>query len=295
MEYRTLGRTGLRVSEIGMGTWRTFDVSTPAEDNHCARIAEEALSHGINFFDSAPMYGEAERVLGLALKEKRGESLIATKVLEHDENSVRESVERSFTLLQTDVIDLFQIHNLASWRMAASVLKEFQAEGRVRFIGITEYSVRKYPEMLKAMRTGDFDAIQIPYHLGDRTCRKDILPLAREMNLGVIVMTPIAPIHNRHVLLDSLSRADLSFLEPYGVRTPGQALLKYVLSDPVVSTVIPATSKIERVAENAAVSDGTPLPPDACEQLESLVSRSLMIDKVVQVGKKIWRRLRRSF
>ncbi len=271
MEYRTLGRTGLRVSEIGMGTWSTFDVSGRSADAHCARIADEALNHGINFFDSAPMYGEAERVLGLALEKKRGETLIATKVLEHDERSARESIERSFELLRTDVIDLFQIHNLASWRMAASVLKEFQAEGRIRYIGVTEYNVGKYPEMLEAMRTGDFDAIQIPYHLGERTCRGEILPLAQEMNLGVIVMTPIAPLFNRNLLLGPLSRADLSFLESYGVRTPGQALLKYLLADPAVSTLIPATSKVERVAENAAVSDGEPLPPEVCQRLERLI------------------------
>jgi aryl-alcohol dehydrogenase-like predicted oxidoreductase len=89
--------------------------------------------------------------------------------------------------------------------------------------------------------------------------------------MGVIVMTPVAPLFNRDLLLGPLSRADLSFLEPYGVRTPGQALLKYLLADPVVSTVIPATSKVERVAENAAISDGKHLPPEICERLESLL------------------------
>jgi aryl-alcohol dehydrogenase-like predicted oxidoreductase len=91
------------------------------------------------------------------------------------------------------------------------------------------------------------------------------------MNLGVIVMTPIAPLFKRDLLLGPLSRADLSFLEPYGIRTPGQALLKYLLADPAVSTIIPATGKVERVAENAAVSNGELLPPEACERLERLL------------------------
>ena len=271
MEYRTLGRTGLRVGELGMGTWQTFDVSGKSADAHCGHIAGEALGRGVNFYDTAPMYGEAERVLGLALEKRRGEALIATKVLEHSASSALASIERSFKLLRTDVIDLLQIHNLASWRKVTPVLKKLQAEGRVRYLGITDYQVSKYPEMMEAMRTGDFDTIQIPYHLGERTCRREILPLARELGMGVIVMTPVAPIFNRNLLLGPLSRADLSFLEPYGVRTPGQALLKYLLSDPAVSTLIPATSKVERVAENAAVSDGKPLPPEICERIEGLV------------------------
>ncbi|HJP12862.1 MAG TPA: aldo/keto reductase [Nitrospinota bacterium] len=270
MEYRTLGRTGLRVSELGMGTWQTFDVRGRAAVGHCGRIAGEALGLGVNFFDTAPMYGEAERVLGKAL-EGAGEALIATKVLEHSEAAARASIERSFKLLRTDVIDLVQIHNLASWRMAAEVLKSYQREGRIRYIGITDYSVAKYPAMIEAMRTGDFDTVQIPYNLGERTCRGEILPLARELGIGVIVMTPVAPLFGRNLLLGPLSRADLSFLEPYGVRTPGQALLKYLFSDPAVSTVIPATSKIERVAENAAVSTGEPFPPEICERLEELL------------------------
>ena len=271
MKYRRLGRTGLQVSELGMGTWQTFDVRGKAPDAHCARITAEGLRLGVNFYDTAPMYGEAERVLGQALESDRGEGLIATKVLEHTEAAAEASIERSFKLLRTDVIDLLQIHNLASWRRVAPILKRYQKEGRIRHIGITDYSVPKYPEMIEAMRTEDFDTIQIPYHLGERTCRKEILPLARELDMGVIVMTPVAPLFNRDLLLGPLSRADLSFLEPYGVRTPGQALLKYLLADPVVSTLIPATRKVERMAENVAISDGNPLPPEICERLERLL------------------------
>ncbi|MEE9274149.1 MAG: aldo/keto reductase [bacterium] len=271
MEYRTLGRTGLRVGEIGMGTYRTFDVSGRAAAAHCAQIAAEALGRGLNFFDTAPMYGEAEDVLGRALEARRGEALIATKVLERDAASARASIERSLKLLRTDTIDLLQIHNMAGWRRVTPVMQEFQREGRVRFIGITDYRPSNFPEMMEAMRTGLYDTVQIPYHLGERECRRALLPLAREMDLGVIVMTPIQPIFSRSSLTAALSRADLAFLAPYGVRTPGQALLKCLLSDPAVSTLIPATGKVERVAENAAVSDGKPLPPEAMERLERLI------------------------
>jgi len=270
VKYRRLGRTGVQVSEIGLGTWKTFDVRGAARDAHCTRITREVIRLGGNFFDTAPMYGDAERVLGLALEGVRAEALIATKVLEYSEAQALASIERSFKLLKTDVIDLFQIHNLASWRLVTPILKRLQDAGRIRFIGITEYDVSKYSEVIEAMRTGEFDTIQIPYNLAERSCQNEILPLAQELNLGVIVMTPIAPIFNRNLLLGRLSRANLSFLEPYGVLTAGQALLGYILSDPAVSTVIPATSKFERVAKNIAVSDGDLFPPDVCRQLEAL-------------------------
>jgi len=271
MQYRALGRTALQVSAVGMGTYQTFDVSGAAGEERCRRIAGEALKHGMNLFDSAPMYGEAERVLGLALAGRREEALIATKVLERDARSARASIERSFKLLRAGVIDLLQIHNMGGWRAVTPVLQELRKEGRVRFTGLTDYRVSNYPEMMEAMRTGLYDTIQIPYYLGEATCRREVLPLARELNMGVIVMTPIAPIFGRGELLGALRGKDLSFLAPYGVRTPGQALLKYVLSDPAVSAVIPATSKVERVAENAAAGEGAPLPPDALQQLERLL------------------------
>jgi len=271
MQYRALGRTGLKASTVGMGTYQTFDVSSPAEAERRRLIAEEALRLGVNFFDSAPMYGEAERVLGLALEGRRERALIATKVLERDARSARESIERSFKLLRTGVIDLLQIHNMAGWRAVTPVLQELREEGRVRFTGLTDYRVSNYPEMMEAMRTGLYDTIQIPYYVGETACRKAILPLARELNLGVIGMTPISPIFGRGKLIGALRGKDLSFLEPHGVRTPGQALLKYVLSDPAVSAVIPATSRLERVAENAAAAEGGGLPPDALRRLERLI------------------------
>ncbi len=258
-----------------MGTYRTFDVSGKKAGAHCARIVREALARGINFFDTAPMYGEAERVLGLALEGAREGAregaVLATKVLERDGKSALASVRRSLKLLRAETIDLIQIHNMGGWRAVTPALKELQREGRVRFLGITDYRVSNYPEVLQAMRTGEYDTVQIPYYLGEATCRREVLPLAREMNLGVIVMTPISPMFQRAGLVRALAGKDLSFLAPYGVRTPGQALLKYLLADPAVSTVIPATGKVERVAENVAVSDGSPLPPEARARLERLM------------------------
>lgn len=120
------------------------------------------------------------------------------------------------------------------------------------------------------MRTGVFDTIQIPYNLGDREAAQEILPLAAELNIGVLVMTPLCPICDRSRLLNVVQQHDVSFLEPYGIRTAGQALLAYVLANQHVATLLPATSRLERVAENAAVGDMPVLPPEVVERLERM-------------------------
>jgi len=270
MQYRTLGRTGTSVSTVSMGTWQSFDVRGAKAIKHVSQLVTEALRCGVNLFDTAPMYGEAEEVLGQVLKGRRDEAFIATKVLQSDSGSARRQIEESFRKLQVDVIDLMQIHNMTGWQKVTPVLEEYKAKGKFRWIGITDYRISMFPEMMQAMRTGVFDTIQIPYNVGDREAEQEILPLAAELNIGVLVMTPLCPIFDRSRLLNVVQRHDVSFLEPYGIRTPGQALLAYLLANQHVATLLPATSRLERVTENAAVGDMPVLPSDVVEQLERM-------------------------
>ena len=292
MEYRILGRTGLSVSEISLGTSQTFRVAAKEGEGRCVRIVHEVIEWGINFFDTAPSYWESECVLGRALEGRRDKAVIATKVNADGAEAARESIERSFDNLRTDVIDLLQIHSMKSWREVTPVIQEYQRQGRIRFIGLTESNPENYPKVLEAMRTGIYDTVQILYSLAERTCCEELLPLAREMNIGVIALRVILnllaeriPLHPdmavnsgqkpkkkgvRERLLEARDQGKYSFLEKYGVETLGQALLKYVLSHSAVSTIIVATGKVERIAENAAVSGGHALPPEARARLEEL-------------------------
>jgi aryl-alcohol dehydrogenase-like predicted oxidoreductase len=274
MQYRTLGRTGLQVSAVSMGTWKSFDVRGQQATQHVSALVTEALRRGVNLFDTAPMYGAAESVLGQALRGRREGVVIATKVLAHDRRSARVSIEESFHKLQVDVIDLLQIHNLAAWQEVTPTLEEYKTKGRVRFLGVTDYRTNMFPELMRAMRTGVFDAIQIPYNLGDRVAEREVLPLARALTLGVLVMTPLCPIFDRARLLRVLHRHDLTFLKPYGVQTPGQALLKYVLTKTSEAILLPATARLERVRENTEVVDNPSLPDEAVRQLEAFFTSS---------------------
>ena len=293
MRYRTLGRTGLRVSEVGMGTLEAFDVPPGRQEDHCRLLVDVALARGCNFFDTAPAYGSSERVLGLALAGRRAGAILATKVRESGPAAARASIERSFEHLRTEALDLLQVHNMAGWREVLPVLEEYREQGRVRFLGLTYYERESEPEVLAAMRTGRFDAVQVPCWLGETSCRERVLPLAEEMGLGVIAMRPVARVRARLArrrrrsspwayLRYALSRAgrggfgpigqkEARALEAQGAGTLAQALIKYVLADPRVSTVIPATGRIERVAENAAAGEGDPLTPEAIRELERLI------------------------
>ena len=272
MQYRTLGRTGLRASAVSMGTWNAFDVQGERAIEHVGRLVTEALACGVNLFDTAPMYGEAESVLGRALRGRREGVLIATKVLATDRASAQRCIEASFQKLQVEVIDLMQVHNMAAWRAVAPLLEEYKAAGRIRFLGITDYRTSMFPEMMTAMQTGIFDTIQIPYNVGEREAEHAILPLAQQCNMGVLIMTPLCPIFNRSQLLRVLQRHDLSFLEPYRVTTPGQALLAYLLAKSEDAIMLPATSRLERVRENTAAGEIAALPQQAVRQLEAFFS-----------------------
>ena len=148
MQYRTLGRTGLQVSAVSMGTWKSFDVRSRKDLDHIYQLVTDALQCGVNLFDTAPMYGEAERTLGYALHGRREEVIVATKVLAYGRRSARSQIEESLQRLQVDVIDLMQIHNLAAWQDVTPILEEYKAKERIRFLGITDYRTSMFPELM---------------------------------------------------------------------------------------------------------------------------------------------------
>jgi aryl-alcohol dehydrogenase-like predicted oxidoreductase len=265
MEYRNLGQTGLQVPAVGMGTWQTFDVRGIKAERARREVVDAALSAGANLFDSSPMYGEAERVLGLALKERRDEALVATKVWTASASEGRAQVERALGYFG-GMVDLYQVHNLLAWQDQLSLLEEMQAAGRVRAIGATHYLSSAFDELRRVMRTGRIGAIQIPYNPLQREVEREILPLAADLGLGVVVMRPFA---EGALLRRQPSADDLKPLHPFGVTTWAQALLKWILSDPRCHVAIPATSSPGRMRENASAGD----PPWFGPEERALVER----------------------
>jgi len=248
METRKLGNSGLTVPVVGMGTWQTFDVRGPAGEGNARGVVDAALEGGAAFFDSSPMYGEAERVLAGALEGRRERALLATKVWTPSEGEGRAQAERALAWYGGR-IDLYQIHNLVAWRTHLPFLERLREEGRVGAVGATHYRAAAFDELRRVMETGRVTAIQVPYNPLEREVEETILPLAEEMRIGVVVMRPFG----EGTLLRRVPAEEaLAPLAPFGVRTWTQALLKWILSDPRCHVAIPATSSAAHMTDNAA-------------------------------------------
>ncbi len=246
MEQRAFGRAGFDVPVVGMGTWATFDVGDDELPSRRA-IVETALEHGANLFDSSPMYGRAERLLARALGSRRAEALIATKVWTPNASEGRDQIQQALEWYGGRV-DFYQVHNLVNWREHLPVLERLKEEGRVRAVGATHYQAPAFDELATLMKTGRLDGIQVPYNPRQREVEKIVLPLAEEMNLGVMIMRPFA----EGALVRKLPGGEaIAPLREFGVENWTQALLKWILSDRRCHVAIPATRRTEHMASNA--------------------------------------------
>lgn len=265
MRVRTFGASGVEVPVIGFGTWQAFDVGADGEPNVRA-VVDVALEQGAVLFDSSPMYGRAEGVLGRALAGRRDRALVASKIW-----TASASESRAQLAYQLDafggVVDLEQIHNLVAWRDHLDWLEAERDAGRIGLLGATHYSPGAFDELERVMRTGRIDAIQIPLNPLHREAEARILPLAEELNLGVLVMRPLGA----GSLLPGPAREKLRGLD---VETWAEALLRWCLADTRVHTLIPATSRVEHARANTRAGTLPPLDADQRRRVEELARQS---------------------
>ncbi|HEX2426373.1 MAG TPA: aldo/keto reductase [Gaiellaceae bacterium] len=249
MERRRLGGV------IGLGTYRTFE----GDVARARAVVDAALAAGVNAFDSSPMYGAAEESLGAALDGRRDGTTIATKIWAPDVAEGRGQYAQQRCYFGR--VDIEQVHNLVAWEEHLGWLEEERTTGAVERIGVTHWSAGAFGELERALRTGRFDVVQIPLNPWERDVEHRLLPLVEELGIAVIVMRPFggtgAPLLRREP-----ARGQLESLRELGIETWAQALLKWVLSDPRVDLVIPATSRPDRVTENVAAGSPPWLGPD---------------------------------
>jgi diketogulonate reductase-like aldo/keto reductase len=207
------------------------------------------------------MYGGAEASLGAALRGRRDETSVATKIWSGDVEEGREQYRRQLDWFGR--VEIEQIHNLVAWREHLEWLDRERADGRIDRLGVTHYSPSSFGELGDALRTGRFDVVQLPLNLHERGCERELLPLAAELGVAVIVMRPLG----EGALLKHAPPQ--SVLDELGVETWAQALLKWVLSDERVDLVIPATRSAGRAESNAAAGE----PPWFDAEQRRLVER----------------------
>ena len=261
MERRSLGKTGVEVPVVGLGTWLTFDLG-PERQEVADRVVEAAFEQGVRLFDSSPMYGRAEEVLGRAFGGRRDEAFVATKIWTPSQEEGRFQFEDQLRHFGGRV-DLEQIHNLVAWQEHLSWLQEERERGRVGLLGATHYQTSAFDELEAVMRSGQIDVVQVPYNPHEREVERRILPLAEELGLGVVVMRPFAE-------RDLLPGPPQGQLERLGVATWTEALLRWILADDRVTCVIPATSNPAHAAANAEAGTGALLDEEQRRRVEDL-------------------------
>lgn len=240
MEERRLGPV------VGLGTYATFD----ADEALAGRVVDTALAAGVQLFDSSPMYGAAEASLASALGGRRERAVVATKIWTASAADARRQYEAQRRWFGR--VDVEQVHNLVAWREHLDWLERERDAGRIGRLGVTHYQASAFGELARALRTGRFQTVQVPLNPLERECERELLPLAAELGVAVLVMRPLA----QAALLRRPPRVEeLAPLAPFGVETWPQALLKWALSDPRVDVVIPATARPERVRENARAGE----------------------------------------
>jgi len=264
VESRRFGTNDLEIPVVGLGTWQTFDVPDRREGT-AGRVIEAAFDAGTRFVDSSPMYGRAEAVLGRALGRRRAEAVVATKVWTSSVEEGRRQFERQLSFYEGRV-DVLQVHNLLAWKEHLEWMQREREAGRVGLLGATHYAPSAFGELVRVMRSGRVQCIQVPYNPLERDVEHEVLPLAEELGLGVIVMRPFAE-------GSLMPGPDRSELEPLGVRTWGQALLKWILSDRRVHVAIPATSSPQHARDNAEAGQPPWFDEDQRQLVEKLAAR----------------------
>ena len=263
MLSRKIPKSGEELPVIGMGTWRTFE--TPN-----ARLVRRFSELGGRLIDTSPMYGKAEEVVG-EVRSHVKDPFIATKVWTRGREAGIEQMKRSKTLLRAPQIDLIQIHNLVDWQTHLVTLRNWKANGLIRYIGITHYQSGAFAQLAEIMSSEDIDFVQLPMSVELPDAEKRLLPLAQSQGIAVIVNRPF----EEGALLRRVRGKPLpNWAEEFDSRSWSELFLRYIVSHPAVTSVIPATSSVQHVEENMRAGDGRMLSMTERERLRKLLSGS---------------------
>jgi diketogulonate reductase-like aldo/keto reductase len=262
---RAIPSTGEPLPAIGLGTWITFNVGRERlRRDQSVKVMQTFFDLGGGLIDSSPMYGSSEEVIGYGLKRIANKKTLfsATKVWTVLRALGVRQMNASRELWGFERFDLMQIHNMLDWSAHIETLKEWKAQGRIRYIGMTTSHGERHDAMAKVMAEQPLDVVQFTYNIFDREAERRLLPLAAERKLAVIVNRPF----RQGALIDAVKRHRLpEWASEIDCANWAQFLLKFVVSHPAVTCVIPATSRVDHMRENMGALHGR-LPDQAMRQ-----------------------------
>jgi diketogulonate reductase-like aldo/keto reductase len=256
MLTRSIPATGERLPAVGLGTWQTFDVGPSAPDRaNLQEVMRLFAEMGGTLIDSSPMYGRSEEVAGelsaaLGLQKKL---FMATKVWTQGEQAGIRQMETSIREMGKRPLDLMQVHNLVDWPVHLKTLRRWKEAGRIRYLGLTHYTVSAYGELERLLRTEAVDFVQLNYNIGTREAAQRLLPLAADKGVAVIVNRPF----ESGALFTAVKNQSLpAWAADFDCQSWGQFFLKYILGHPAITCVIPATAKPHHLRDNMTAGYG---------------------------------------
>jgi len=258
---RPIPRSGELLPVVGVGTWQTFDVGPDAPERaELKEVLRLLVAGGGSMVDSSPMYGEAERVVGdlaadLRLRDKL---FFATKVWTRGRDAGIRQMEASLRLMRTRRIDLMQVHNLQDVGVHARTLKEWKADGRIRYTGITHYHSGAYADLERLVRSREWDFVQFNYSMAEREAETRLLPACAEAGVAVIANRPFSM---GALFPKNKGKALPGWAAEFDCASWAQYFLKYILSHPAVTCAIPGTRRVAHLKDN--LQGGVGRLPDA--------------------------------
>ena len=260
MLSRVIPGTDERLPVVGLGTWQVFDVAGSEGEIEARRQIVAALfDAGGSLIDSSPMYNRSERIVGevLAAGGLHERAFLATKVWIDGRDQGLQQMRRSAALMQVQRIDLMQVHNRRDIDVHWPVILELKQDGFIRYTGITDYRESANDALMALMRRYRPDFVQINYSLIERGADRALLPLAQDLGIAVLINRPF--VEGR--LFRAVGGRDLPDWAREFADSWGQFFLKFIIGHPAVNCVIPATSKVRHMVDNAGAGTG-PLPDD---------------------------------
>jgi aryl-alcohol dehydrogenase-like predicted oxidoreductase len=257
---RRVPSSGEELPVIGLGTSGPFEVGeAPAQRAPLEQVLQGFFAGGARLIDTSPMYSSAERVLGeLLTPDMHRRAFLATKVWTRGERAGIEQMTRSAQLLKTERLDLIQVHNLLDLDTHLKTLYAWKAAGRVRYVGITHYTVSAHADLARVIEHQELDFVQFNYSPVTRDAEKRLLPLAAERGVAVLVNRPF---EDGKLFSAVRGKALPAWAADVDATSWGQLALKFIVSHPAVTCIIPATGKLTHLADN--LGGGRGRLPDA--------------------------------
>ena len=248
--------SGEALPVIGVGSSRTFDaLGDDAMMQRLQQVMQAFFDHHGALIDSSPMYGSAEAVIGKLLAAATGKDRLfaATKVWIDGRQAGIEQMEESRRLWGIKRFDLMQIHNLVDWPTHLKTIDAMKADGRLRYTGITTSHGRDHEELADVLRKHKFDFVQFSYNIDNRLVEERLLPIAMDQGVAVIINRA----YQKGALFRRVKGKPLpDWASEVGINSWGQYFLKYVVSHPGVTCVIPATTKVKHMVDNMGAQTG---------------------------------------